>query len=459
MIATPSGQRWSLRRRLALWISLAAVVPMGSAILLGGLYLDFVIAGHLDTWIEDELAEGLIRIGPGRARAAELEAMAAEATAEHPTMPMAWRATHANGDIIGIHGSPDLLAKAPGSLAPGPDAISLGDGILARAAPFSDGGRLELLIDGSGQLGALEHYWVVAVLLFLAFGTVALVASNVMARRVASLVRRVADQVGQSEIARGETKLRAEGAPEEILDVVEALQAELNRLRQESASIRIFTAGLAHELRSPIQNMAGETEVVLLRRRSIEEYETTLRSQLDEIRSFGDAVDNLLTICTMKEGVHGETEEFDLAAEARIRLGREGTRAERAEVEFALHAHGQTRIAGDRESILRSLRNVVSNAIDWTPSGGRVSLAIEGQPDEVVVTVDDAGPGIPEEERQRVFEPFARGRAPGHARIGYGLGLAIAKAGVEGQGGKIEVSVSPAGGARLVMTLPRRLRR
>lgn len=426
--------------------------------MLGGLYLSRAIASQLDAWIDEELTEGLTRVGSGQARATELQAMVVRAAAEHPTMPMAWRATHADGRVIGAHGQRDLLTKFPESLTPGRPVVELGDGVLARAAAFADGGRLELLIDGSTQLDAARRYWMVAVLLFLALGTIAIVASNMMAKRVASMVRRVADQVGRSELASGDVMLRSEGAPEEILDVIEALRSELNRLREESTSIRVFTAGLAHELRSPIQNMTGETEVVLMRRRSVEEYETTLRSQLDEIRSFGDAVDNLLAICTAREGVHGETEEFDLATEARLRLGRERTRAEREGVEFALCVQGQTRIAGDRESLLRSLRNVVSNAIDWTPPEGCVSLSIEGRSDEVVVTVDDDGPGIAVEERQRVFEPFARGRSPARSRAGYGLGLAIAKAGVEGQGGRIEVGVSPSGGARFVMRLPRQSR-
>jgi len=431
---------------------------MGAAILLGGLYLDFAIASQLDTWIEDELAEGLGRITLGPSCSDDLEVMVKEAAAEHPTTPMAWRVVGPDGGVVGLHGEAYLLARAPARLEPAQDTLSLGGGMLARAASFADGSHLELLVDGSEQREALQHYWMVAGLAFLVFGTVALVASNLMARRVASMLRRVADQVGRSELINGDVTLRAEGAPEEIAAIVETLQTELDRLQRESASIRLFTAGMAHELRSPIQNMAGETEVVLLRPRSVEEYEATLRSQLDEIRGFGDAVDNLLTMCTLNEGVQGEAEEFDLATEARLRLGREGTRAEREGVEFALKVQGQTRIAGDRESILRSLRNVVSNAVDWTPPKSCVSLAIEGRSDDVVVTVDDGGPGIPEEERQRVFEPFARGRSPARSRAGYGLGLAIAKAGIEGQGGHIEVGVSPAGGARFVIVLPRQPR-
>jgi two-component system heavy metal sensor histidine kinase CusS len=354
-----------------------------------------------------------------------------------------------------MHDPHHLLADAPAALAPSRAAALWRDDVRARAAVLDGGDRLELAVDGSERLDAVRQYWIVAGVLVLVFGVGAVAASTLMAGCVASMVRRVADQVGCARLASG-VELRADGAPDEIRDVIEALQAELDRLRAESASIRVFTASLAHELRSPIQNMAGQAEVALLRQRTVEEYETMLRSQLDEIRAFGDAVDNLLAICTIRQGVHAETEEFDLAAEARIRLSRESSRAQRHGVHLAQRVEGQTRIEGDRESILRSLRNVVSNAVEWTPTGGHVSLAMEACPEAIIVTVDDGGPGIPEAERQRVFEPFVRGRTPSRARAGYGLGLAIAKAGVEGQGGRIEVGVSPAGGARFVMTFPRK---
>jgi signal transduction histidine kinase len=84
-----------------------------------------------------------------------------------------------------------------------------------------------------------------------------------------------------------------------------------------------------------------------------------------------------------------------------------------------------------------------------------VNVDLEGAANEVVITVDDAGPGVPVELREKIFEPFYRGPAARGGRIGYGLGLALARSAVDAQGGRIEVGTSPAGGARFRVVLPR----
>jgi signal transduction histidine kinase len=181
-----------------------------------------------------------------------------------------------------------------------------------------------------------------------------------------------------------------------------------------------------------------------------------MASQLDELMELADAIDNLLAICARGgEPSPVAPEQFDVGKEAALRLGRESARAAREGITLDVHVEGDTEIAGNRESALRGIRNVVGNAIDWTPKSGRIEVSIVGEAKQVVVTVDDSGPGVPEDQRERIFETFVRGTARSGRRVGYGLGLAIARASVADHGGDIGIATSPLGGARFRLTFAR----
>jgi signal transduction histidine kinase len=156
---------------------------------------------------------------------------------------------------------------------------------------------------------------------------------------------------------------------------------------------------MAHELRAPIQNLVGATEVALLSRREADSYRRVLESNLDELRELGDAIDNLMTICAPQSlGAHTPvSEDFDLVEEARLRLER-----------------------------------------------------------DIVILVDDDGPGVPVEQREKIFDPFYRGPSAHGRRVGYGLGLAMVKDAADHHAGSVAVESSPSGGARFRLTLPRR---
>jgi signal transduction histidine kinase len=124
-------------------------------------------------------------------------------------------------------------------------------------------------------------------------------------------------------------------------------------------------------------------------------------------------------------------------------------------VRLDLESHGDTHVSGDREALLLALRNVVANAIQWSPAETTVAVELTGEPDAIRVTVDDAGPGIPAADRERIFEPFHRGSPPGGRRVGYGLGLALTRSAVQAQGGRVTVEDSALGGARIRIIVPR----
>jgi signal transduction histidine kinase len=105
----------------------------------------------------------------------------------------------------------------------------------------------------------------------------------------------------------------------------------------------------------------------------------------------------------------------------------------------------------DRERVLQVLSNLVGNAIAFTPPGGRVTVRARASGPEIVVSVADTGPGIPEDHQRLIFDRFWKSRSSGQ---GSGLGLSIAKGIVEAHGGRIWVESSPGEGATFLFTLP-----
>jgi two-component system sensor histidine kinase RstB len=111
-------------------------------------------------------------------------------------------------------------------------------------------------------------------------------------------------------------------------------------------------------------------------------------------------------------------------------------------------------VEAEERYLHRVLQNLVTNALRY--AGSRIVMVVDGDEDQVVIHVDDNGPGIPEHERERVFKPFARLDKSRHrASGGYGLGLSIVKRIVDWHGGDIRVDESPMGGARFTVILPR----
>ena len=109
----------------------------------------------------------------------------------------------------------------------------------------------------------------------------------------------------------------------------------------------------------------------------------------------------------------------------------------------------------DREACLRVLRNLVGNALHWSPPDSTVTVAIESEPSLVRVRVEDQGPGVPESLGQRAFEPFVTGRNRRETRGGYGLGLAICRSIVDDHTGTLRYENRMEGGARFIAEFPR----
>jgi signal transduction histidine kinase len=301
-----------------------------------------------------------------------------------------------------------------------------------------------------------KNFW----LDFSGFGILALLLSalgaTMIGRRTGQHLSDVAESIRSIHDIDEDEDLAISDLPLEIRNVVNALQEMLENIRSERDRAMVMTAGLAHELRSPIQNLMGTTEVALLRDNDAERYRMILKGQTEELRGLARVVDNLVMLCT-RTSTSEVVEEFDIGTEASIRLKREQSRAEEHSIRIQIIKRGSLLCQGDREAIMLALSNLVSNAVYWSPWGSQVDVSLQGERRHITMTVDDSGPGVPESERDAIFQPFFQGtrKTEGH-RIGYGLGLALTREAVAAHNGSVTVTDSPFGGARFEIFLPRR---
>jgi len=251
-------------------------------------------------------------------------------------------------------------------------------------------------------------------------------------------------------------RLPVSGAGDELDALASALNALFVRVEEGIAAQRQFAADASHELRSPLTVLSSTLEVARRRPRTVNEWEGLADRALDEVRRMAGLVEALLQLARAS-GVRRSP--LELMAWLAGPSERWAEAAARAEVTLAME--GPDALVGqvDADALEIAVGNLVTNAIAYSPVHGTVVLRVRGEPAGIEITVDDQGPGIPADQRERVFAPFVRATSPSadrtEGRAGLGLGLAIARRIVEGHAGSLTVREAPGGGARFVLRLPR----
>lgn len=462
-------RRWSLARRLRGWLMVSVG---GLLIVVTGLATWFVrdtLARELDALVAEEDAELQVDLMERPldeefvhevASKLDLETVGADLTVR------VWRSPYDEPWIVaGAAPRSEWPAVTPpvefASSAPAPDVRAFSTSatlavIGADGAVRDEALRLEMLIDGTPSSDRLHGRLTVLVAVSWALGLAILLAGAQFAGRLSTLLRRVAESASPDRWAVDVEPTAPSTAPDEIHAVVAAFVRGLDLLKERRARNVLLTAGLAHELRSPLQNLITEAEVGLLRDRDGDAYRALIDRQLEELRKLALVVDNLVTLTALGEhSTLRRDEEFDLGEELELRLEHERTEGAHRGIEIQLTRVGSCDLRGDREALVLMVRNLVGNAIKWSPDGGIVRIGLAGSSQTLEITIDDSGPGVRAEERESIFEAFRQGSTPRGSRAGYGLGLALARAAADAAGGSVQVTSSPTGGARFVARIPR----
>jgi signal transduction histidine kinase len=246
-------------------------------------------------------------------------------------------------------------------------------------------------------------------------------------------------------------RLPSRGTGDPIDVHAETLNEVLERIDAAFARLRSFSSDAAHELRTPLNRITNVSEVALLKGG-----EHDLRAALEAVHRTTDElsrmVQSLLLLAEIDERSFAlRPRKIELAPWIQQHVEAYAPSFEEGGVALAAECEDLS-VEGDRVLLDRIVANLLDNALSHAPAGSSVEIRPAQRDGGVAITIDDAGPGIAEADRERVFDRF--GRLAGEKGEGHGLGLALARAIAELHGGTLRVSRSPHGGARFELWLP-----
>jgi PAS domain S-box-containing protein len=255
----------------------------------------------------------------------------------------------------------------------------------------------------------------------------------------------------EAKLAEARATIDAEHA-----QVLELERAQNEQLRELDVMKDEFVALVSHELRTPLTAIQGYTELVLDGTAGAvnEEQCSMLRAVERSSERLFRLINDLLFVAQVNSGtLNVAIKDVDLVAVAREAIEDARPRAASAGVALEFESVLTPTVRADRVRLAQVFDNLISNAIKFTPPGGRVALAISMVADEAIIVVTDSGMGMSREDQQRLFTRFFRTKAA--ARIqGTGLGLSITKAIVDAHHGSISVESEVGTGTRFTVTVP-----
>jgi two-component system, OmpR family, sensor histidine kinase QseC len=227
-------------------------------------------------------------------------------------------------------------------------------------------------------------------------------------------------------------------APAEMLPMVDALNGLLARIGELVEAERRFTADAAHELRTPLAAIRAQAQVALAATDDAQRSHA-LRATLQGCDRTTRLVEQMLTLARLESGVAAAARtRVDLAAVARAVVAELAPQAMHKQQIIELDAAGAMPVAGDATLLAVLMRNLVDNAIRYSPPSARVAVALAGAPGLVRLSIEDSGPGLAEADAMRVGERFFR--VAGSGQGGSGLGMSIVRRIAAAHGATVEVA-------------------
>ena len=294
----------------------------------------------------------------------------------------------------------------------------------------------------------------------IAAGLIAAIMAAVIGYLAASVALRPIDQVTETalKISRADDLSRRipVSAPPTSEDgrLIMAINETLERLEDLFHTQRRFLADVSHELRTPLTAIRGNVDLI---RHTGEADIESLNAITDEVDRMTRLVGDLLLLAKAESGKISLAEDIVELDTLMLEVYRQAKILAREQVEIRIGQEDQARVRGDRDRKKQVLLNLVSNAVDHTPNGGKVTLSLRCAEDWACLSIEDTGAGIAEDELPHIFERFYRVDRSRQRKAsgGVGLGLSIANWIVINHGGRIEVESEPGVGSKFSIWLPR----
>ncbi|NVZ24321.1 heavy metal sensor histidine kinase [Pseudomonas gingeri] len=300
-------------------------------------------------------------------------------------------------------------------------------------APFSaisaniDSGKLKVTIGRlmTERTAVLASYRLsVYVLASLAAIVLALIGYVVVHRGLLPL-RRLAHHAHGIGIGNLTERLDGQGAPKELLPMIDSFNTMLERLATGFAQLSQVSTDMAHELRTPINNLLGETQVAMQQNRSVEHYQQLLASNVEELERLARMLDNMLFLARTDPGsARDQRQELNAADELeRVADYFEGLAAD---ADISIRAEGEGLIWAEPMLLRRALANLCANAIKYGAADSELLIQAVPSADGIKLRVRNQGPTIPAEHLPRLFERFYRvDQSRERSAQSNGLGLSI----------------------------------
>ena len=322
-------------------------------------------------------------------------------------------------------------------------------------------------VHAGGRVEAPREYIITVFFLFPLILGSALIAAWVVLGKPFEQLQRISDEVAAITDGRSlHRRLPADDDRAELSDLVSTLNAMIDRLEQSFLGLRRFTADASHELKTPLTVLRADVERAMSDGVSKSEKMVALEEALHETARMADLVETLLTLARADEGrVELLLEPVSLAPLVRDVYETALILGESAKVEVNMPFTAEAVVMGDAPRLRQLFLNLVTNAIKYTPEGGRVDLGLGRHPGHAAFVVRDTGIGIAAADIPYVFDRFwradrVRSRTMARTRDdqggggGSGLGLAISQWIAHAHGGTLTVTSRLGKGSLFTVTLP-----
>lgn len=325
----------------------------------------------------------------------------------------------------------------PATLADGLSTLTVaGEPFRVLVRTLGNGKRIAVAQEtGIRDKDARESAWRGLLPFLILFPVLLLVVADLL-RKLFRPIAVLATEIDQ----RGEQELHAideQHVPAEVRPFVLAINRLLGRVAQSMDSQRRFVADAAHELRSPLTALSLQAERLAAAEMSglARERLFALRRGIERGKSL---IEQLLALATAQANATPSSAPVSVHAVYRRVLEDLLPLAELKQIDIGVEGAEDVHLALSEIDLLALVRNLVDNAIRYTPVGGRVDLSVSREQGGALLQIKDSGPGIAVEERERVFDPFYR--SLGSQAVGSGLGLSIVKAIAERTGARIRLA-------------------
>jgi two-component system, OmpR family, sensor kinase len=373
------------------------------------------------------------------------------------------------GRLVYVSGAPrddsfnpaEVPPPAAGGALPALRAQPLAHGALliaAVGARGSDGAPylVEVGTSSAATEATLAHVLVMLAVSLPVAVCVAVAGGFVLVRRALKPVASIARKAEDISLHNLSARLPVVQSGDEIERLSLALNRMIHRLEEAVRSSKQFVADASHELRTPLTVMRGELESLAQDSGLGNDTRETLGSVLEEVDRLGEIVDGLFSLSRLDAGeAPAECVQFDLGELAATTASQMSLLAEDKQVSVSCESAGGVTVEGDRARLKQVVVNLLDNAIKYTPSGGRVRLAVRREAGYAVLEVSDNGVGIPAEALPHVFQRFFRvDSSRSRDQGGAGLGLSIVKSICSAHGAEVEVSSRPGEGSTFRVRQP-----